>query len=175
MRAVKSIYLYPYICTYICRAAIRFQFCSWSFLQCARVSIISQIVVHSVSYVRSEVQPVKYNWRELPQVLFLSRQTRTRVCRDKTRLLSRQKYACHDKTFVATKLCLSRQIFVTTKVFCRDKHTFVATKMILVAALANDSKTWWDVCICRRGHGFEFPLSVSHLFVVFPINIYDVR
>ena len=46
-----------------------------------------------------------------------------------------------DKSFVATKLCLSTQIFVATKyVFCRvccDK-TFVATKMILVAAPAND-------------------------------------
>ena len=36
-----------------------------------------------------------YHWWELPQVSFLSRQTR--VCRDKTRLLSRQKYACRDK------------------------------------------------------------------------------
>ena len=31
---------------------------------------------------------------------------KTRVGRGKTRLLSRQKYACHDKTFVATKLRL---------------------------------------------------------------------
>ena len=44
-------------------------------------------------------------------------------------------YACSDKTFVPTKLCLSRQnIFVATKLLsrqtrvCRDKHTFVATK-----------------------------------------------
>ena len=66
--------------------------------------------------------------------------------------LSRQKYASHDKTSVATKLCLLQQIFVvtnikhnsvTTKVllqqayFCQDK-TSVATKMILVAAPAND-------------------------------------
>ena len=43
----------------------------------------------------------------------------TCVCRDKTRLLSRQKYACRDQTFVATKLWLR---------FCRDKHTFVTTK-----------------------------------------------
>ena len=74
-----------------------------------------------------------YHWRELPQVSFLSPQTR--VCRDKTRLLSRQKYTCRDKTFVPTKLCLSKQnIFVATKLLsrqtrvCRDKHTFVATK-----------------------------------------------
>ena len=61
-----------------------------------------------------------YHWLELPQVSFLSRQTR---------LLSRQKYACRDKTFVATK-----------DVFCHDKHVFVATKMILVAAPANDTR-----------------------------------
>ena len=78
---------------------------------------------------------------------------------------SRQKYACRDKTFVATKLCLSRQktktknfvvvvvvvvvvfpakhtkhVFVATKLtFCRDKHVFVATKLMLVAAPASDS------------------------------------
>ena len=48
-----------------------------------------------------------YHWLELPQVSF--------VCRNKTRLLSRQKYTCSGKTFVATKYfwgtntCLSRQ------------------------------------------------------------------
>ena len=79
---------------------------------------------------------VEYDWRELPQVSFLSRQRR--VCRDKyvfvttntmggtttkIRLLSRQKYACCDKSFVAIKLCLHS--FVDTKdVFCRDKHLF---------------------------------------------------
>ena len=75
----------------------------------------------------SEAEEGFYHWLELPQVL--SRQTR--ACRDK-------------HTFVATKLCLTRQkfcrdkyIFVATKnVFCRD-NTFVATKMILVAP-AND-------------------------------------
>ena len=49
-----------------------------------------------------------YHWRELPQVSFLSRQTR--VCRDKTRLLSRQKYACRDKTVVATNTCMTNII-----------------------------------------------------------------
>ena len=44
-----------------------------------------------------------YHWREVPQVSFLSHQTR--VCRDK-------------------------QIFVATiDVFCRDKHVFVTTKL----------------------------------------------
>ena len=47
------------------------------------------------------------------------------VCRNKTRLSSRQKYASRDKRFVATNTCLSQQ-------------RFVATKMILVAAPGND-------------------------------------
>ena len=60
-------------------------------------------------------------------------------------VLSRQTRV--DRTFVATNTCLSRQIFVRTKVFfatninctytfiatkdvfCRDKHVFVATKL----------------------------------------------
>ena len=51
-----------------------------------------------------------------------------------TRPLSGQKYACRDKFFVATKLCLLRQIFVATnkilsrQPFCCDRHIFVATK-----------------------------------------------
>ena len=45
-----------------------------------------------------------------------------------TRPSSGQKYACRDKFFVATKLCLLRQIFVATTVllrqayFCRDER-----------------------------------------------------
>ena len=41
-------------------------------------------------------------------------------------LLSRQKYACHDKTFVASKLCLSRQSRV-----CHDKSILVTTSTCL--------------------------------------------
>ena len=97
-----------------------------------------KITALSVTFapVSSPVPPSHfYHWRELPQVSFLSR----------------QKYACCDKTFVATKLCLSQQnitkiMFVATNVcgnksfvatkheFCRDKHVFDATKMILAAA-----------------------------------------
>ena len=57
-----------------------------------------------------------YHWRGLPQVSFLSWQTR---------YLSQQKYACRYKTFVVTKLRFSPQnSFVTTKdVFWLDKHS----------------------------------------------------
>ena len=86
---------------------------------------------------------VNYQWRELPQVSFLSRQTC--VCRSKTRLLSRQKYVCRKniiffspQKFFAPSILLSRQKMCF--VFCRDK-IFVATKIILVAAPANDSNS----------------------------------
>ena len=70
-----------------------------------------------------------YHWRELQQISFLSRQTH--VYHDKTCLLSWQKYACHDKTFVITKLfcCCSKHNFVATIFCCCDKHTFFTTNM----------------------------------------------
>ena len=77
------------------------------------------------------------------QILIVTRQTR--VCRDKTRLLSWQNYA--SIIFVAakvlspqTRVCRDKYLLhdlVATKVlsqqtwFCRDKHLFVATNMIL--------------------------------------------
>ena len=40
---------------------------------------------------------------------------------------------CCDKTFVATKLCLSLQSFLLTKdMFCHDKHVFVVAKVSLL-------------------------------------------
>jgi len=80
----------------------------------------------------------------------LSRQTRqTCVCHDKTRLLSRQNYACRDKImFVATKLYLSRQNYIRRDKLCLSHKTFVATNillsrqktcLILVAVPANDT------------------------------------
>ena len=104
------------------------------------------------------LQPRYYHWLERPQASFLSRR---KFCRDKhvciattnpaapilspplgrrvcraqnrpsPRLSLRQNYACRNKTFVATKLCLSRQnIFVATN-GCRDKYVFVATSIFL--------------------------------------------
>ena len=47
-------------------------------------------------------------------------------CRDKTRLLSRQKYAC-DWTFVVTNVCRDKHMYVATKVLLRQKTCFIAT------------------------------------------------
>ena len=63
----------------------------------------------------------------------------TVIVGEKTRLLSRQKYACHDITFVTTKLCLlrqkrlSRQIFVATKTCLSYVRSVVCDKCMLVA------------------------------------------
>ena len=70
----------------------------------------------------------------------LSRQTR--VCRDKTSLLSRQNYVkrniCHDKhNFVATNTCLSWQ---NTSVVATKIYLDTCASMIIVPALANDSR-----------------------------------
>ena len=82
----------------------------------------------------------------------------TNMClsRQKKCLLSRQKYACRDKTFVTTKLCLSpqylsRQIFLgyfsyflakkdvyaCQEKYCHEKNILSRQKMILVAFPAN--------------------------------------
>ena len=96
--------------------------------------------------------------------LLLSRQTC--VCRDKTCLLSRQKYSCV-KTFVATNIILSRQAY-----FCRDQRTvlsrltrvrrdkskLVATKNLLLAAPANDI-TQRVLNTHRRGYSAVSSLS----------------
>ena len=65
-------------------------------------------------------------------------------CYDKTRLLSRQKYACRDKrNFVTANISRDKHVFVTTKLFfstsillsrqktfCRDKIMLLATNII---------------------------------------------
>ena len=60
-------------------------------------------------------------------------------CRDKTLvcLLSWRKYACRDKTFVATKLCLSQQQKLSWHIFvaintCLSRHKFVMTSILLL-------------------------------------------
>ena len=68
------------------------------------------------------------------------------VCRDKTGLLSREKYACRDEIVmikllsrkdvlprqsmvVATKVC--HKIFLSRQKFCHEKYNFVAPNVIL--------------------------------------------
>ena len=52
----------------------------------------------------------------------------TGVCRDKTRLLSLQKYACHNNKICRDKFFFGRdRLFVATKAFFRGKHSFVVS------------------------------------------------
>ena len=86
----------------------------------------------------------------------------TCVCHDKTHLLLWQKYACHKKTFLVTKVRLSQILFVVKNIilsqqkFCCNKHTSVATNTrlsqqntILVAAPVSDSAEVGYVHCCH--------------------------
>ena len=72
-----------------------------------------------------------YHWRELPPVFV---ETSILLSRQKTSFVATNTYAC---SFVATKLCSSRQIFVVTK-------------MILVAAPANHRRE--TTVFCQPAH-----------------------
>ena len=128
--------------------------------------------LHASNYRSQAVQDVWMTWI-LPlvgaaiSIMFVATKVLLRqtvfFCRDKTRVLSWQKYACCNKTLVATKLRLLRQnIFVATKVlsqqtrlswhkFCRDKHTFVTTKDVFCR----------NEHICHKRHNL-----VKYVFVV---------
>ena len=70
--------------------------------------------------------------------------TKLIFCRDKTHLLSRQKFCLGKHTFVATK-----------DLFCRDKHV---SKMILVASPANDTCL---LLVCHTGPRAGLNISCS--------------
>ena len=85
---------------------------------------------------------------------------------DKTHVLSRQKYACRDKTFATTNISLLQQIFVMTNIIllrqvlsrqayfcsdkthllswqkyaCHDKHVFVATYICVYVCVLSQQK-----------------------------------
>ena len=136
-----------------------------------------------------------YHWRELPQVPFLSRQTRvsfpTNTCLSRQNMLQ-QKYACRDKTFVATKLFvatkrLARQIFVATNTclsgqntsfvatkvyFCRDKtfgtniiENFCRDKHTFVTTKKKKKKKKWG-----GGGGGEGVVATKSILVAAPLN-----
>ena len=75
--------------------------------------------------------PVTYNWRELPQVSFLSWQNTSFVTTNI--ILSWQKFCRNKHTFVATNVSRQNMSFVATKLvtkdafccdrFCHNKHT----------------------------------------------------
>ena len=65
----------------------------------------------------------------------------------KTCLLSGQKYACHDKTFVVTNTCLSWQIFVRTKLVTTNiilswQKFFLATNVFVMTECLSPQK-WY--------------------------------
>ena len=81
----------------------------------------------------------------------------THVCRQKISLMSPQKYACCNKTFVTTKLCLSWQNnFVTTFFFswqthfCCDKSFAVTSILLLVHMLVATKVNLQENYVCQN-------------------------
>ena len=81
------------------------------FILCVKSSQYTLIIPHKAIQLTTKVL-----LGEVPQLSFLLWQ---KFCHDKhVFVVTKQKYACRDKTFVMTKLCLSRQnIFVLTKLW----------------------------------------------------------
>ena len=85
-----------------------------------------------------------YHWRELPQVSFLSLQKvllwQTRVCHDKTHLLSRQNY------FITKNMILSQQTFWHSKhTFIAEKTCFVMTTFVMTRLLSRQIWYLWQL------------------------------
>ena len=111
------------------------------------------LLFHALTSAVPSCLAVLSHWRKLPQISFLSQQTRD--CRDNHVFVTTKHFFCRDKSmlvatkrfvatkvastsillsrqktcFVSTKLCLSRQIFVVTNVLSRQKY-FVPTNII---------------------------------------------
>ena len=81
-----------------------------------------------------------YHWREVPQIsLFVA--TKSVFCRDKIRLLSRQKYACRNKILSRQYDACRDKTFVVTNI-SRDKHVCLSGK--------NKSFVATDTCLLRQ-------------------------
>ena len=131
----------------------------WSFpFPVAEVYLLLVTCVR-LSTVRCLSPDINYHWRVLPQVSFSLRQ---RFCSNKTHLLSRQKYACCDKTFVATslplswqtqntsfvmtKVCLSQQTCVCVTNICGDRSFVVSKVLSRQAYFCRDRRHVLSVC-----------------------------
>ena len=97
----------------------------------------------------------------------------------KTRLLSRQKYAWHDKSFVATKYFCRNKTFVATgcdkylfqqKYVCRDKHTFVAAKDVF----CHENKIKY-ACGSYTNQSLQMNLDTHSKRLIKPRNPRDLR
>ena len=72
---------------------------------------------------------------------------------------NKQRYAFHDKTFVSTNMFVMTNIccdksFVTTKIFCRDKHNFVTTKDVFwvwAHSQCTGRYLFWNGCMDTMG------------------------
>ena len=84
--------------------------------------------------------------------------------------LSRQKYACRDRTFVTTNISLSQQKLCCDKHICHNKHNFVMTEVLSWQAYFCCDKRhvlWWQTCVCHDKHMF---VTTKTIFVAAPAN-----
>ena len=80
---------------------------------------------NSVNRSVAVLESLTHQWRELPQVYVATKvSSQARVFRDKIRLLSQQKYACCDKTFVVIILLFSLATTLLSRQFCCDYTEF---------------------------------------------------
>ena len=148
--------------------------CSRNIWNCERPTVIIAMALYTMQ--RS------YQWRELPQVSFLSRQF---FC-DKHMFVATKRVFCRDKSMLVATKVLSRQffeiIFVMTKVLrqtrvCRDKNgTSGSSRQCYVSAFAvnrNDDRVaiWCTDIGPNRAAGNHFVLSSfnndsSHITVI---------
>ena len=117
--------------------------------------------------------PHQYRRWELPQVSFLSRQKfchYMHVCRNKTWLLSWQKYACCDKTCYDKHIFSDKHNFVMTKhVFCCKKSMLVLTKLLSRQTRVCCDKYLWQQKFCHDKHTF---VATKMILVAAPAQWY---
>ena len=100
------------------------------------------------------------------------------VCRNKTHLSSRQKCACHNKTFVTTNISVttklfSQQIFLSQQKFCHNKHTLVITKDAATKLLSQQKIYSWQLPH-DTPHPFCFTEDLDKNNTQFKCNIYPL-
>ena len=70
--------------------------------------------------------------------------------------LLHQKYACHNKTFVITRLCLLQQIFIVTNILLRQAYFCPGKRCVLLwQNLSRDKNDRWE--------GVALPQTVQHV------------
>ena len=107
-----------------------------------KVSVVFLITITRSAGLGSCMKLEVYHWPELPQVWFLLQQKF--CCNKHVFVMTSMCLSWQKVSFVATEVCLlwqnfchdkqryacHKKSFVATKIFCHDKHNFVTTKLL---------------------------------------------